>query len=180
MVKRRKARRIEVLRPIAEEVLEAAGVRKPPIQVDAVAVSLGATVRYSPFQGELAGMLIRDEDNGRIVIGVNSLHHVNRQRFTIAHECGHLRLHEGNRTYIDRSFRINRRDGLSSLATDAEEIEANRFAAELLMPYDMIMADLIEFEPDIEDESGLRRLADKYAVSLQALTLRIKSVIAMF
>ena len=180
MGKRRRARRSEEIRQIAEELLETVGISEPPVPVVAIVEFLGATVRYSPFQGELAGMLIRDKDNERIVVGVNSLHHGNRQRFTIAHECGHLRLHDGNRTYIDRSFRINRRDGVSSLATDPEEIEANRFAAELLMPYDMIMADLIECEPDIEDESELWNLADKYAVSLQALTLRIKSVVALF
>ena len=78
---------------------------------------------------------------------------------------------------MDRSFRINRRDEVSSQATDAEEIEANRFAAELLMPYDLITEDLMRYQPDIEDEDELRELADRYGVSLQALTLRIKSVV---
>ena len=78
---------------------------------------------------------------------------------------------------MDRSpLRINRRDEVSSQATDAEEIEANRFAAELLMPYDMIMADLMESDLDIEDEVALRDLAERYGVSLQAMTLRIRSV----
>ena len=176
MGKRRKVRTGEELRPLAERLLKKAGVSKPPVPVDAIAESLGATVRYSPFRGELAGMLIRDDDGSRIVIGVNSLNHVNRQRFTVAHECGHLLLHKGKPAYIDRSFRINRRDGVSSQATNVEEIEANRFAAELLMPYDMIMDDLIEYQPDIEDEDELRELADRYAVSLQAFTFRIRSV----
>ena len=122
-------------------------------------------------------MLIRDDAERGTVIGVNSLHHSNRQRFTIAHECGHLRLHKGRQSYVDRSFRINRRDEVSSQATDAEEIEANRFAAELLMPYRMIKEDLRTRRPDIEDEDELRELADRYGVSLQALTLRIRSVV---
>ena len=138
---------------------------------------MGASVRYAPFKGELAGMLIRDDADRGIVIGVNSLHHPSRQRFTIAHECGHLRLHEGKQAYIDRSpLRINRRDELSSQATDVEEIEANRFAAELLIPHRMILDDLLESDMDIEDETGLRKLADRYGVSLQAMTLRIRSV----
>ena len=45
------------------------------------------------------------------------------------------------------------------------------------MPFDMIMADLNKYQPDIEDESALRELADRYAVSLQALTLRIRNVV---
>lgn len=172
-----KVRTARELRPIAQRLLKKAGVSKPPVPIDAIAESLGATVRYSPFRGELAGMLIRDKESKRTVIGVNSLNHVNRQRFTIAHECGHLLLHKGKPAYIDRSFRINRRDGVSSQATDADEIEANRFAAELLMPYNMILDDLLEYQPDIEDEDELRGLADKYAVSLQAFTFRIRSVI---
>ena len=145
--------------------------------IAAIASTLGATIRYAPFKGELAGMLIREDAEGSAVIGVNSLHHSNRQRFTIAHECGHLRLHKGRRTYVDRSFRINRRDDVSSQATDAEEIEANRFAAELLMPYKMIQEDIVTYRPDIEDEDELRELADRYGVSLQALTLRIRNVV---
>ena len=45
------------------------------------------------------------------------------------------------------------------------------------MPYDMIMRDLLTNAPDIEDEAELRTLADRYGVSLQALTLRIRSVV---
>lgn len=176
MGKQRRARTGGELRPMVEQLLKDAGISEPPVPVDAVVESLGATVRYSPFRGELAGMLIRDDDRP-IIIGVNSLNHVNRRRFTVAHECGHLLLHEGKRAYIDRSFRVNRRDGVSSQATDVEEIEANRFAAELLIPYDMIMDDLIKYQPDIEDEDELRELADRYAVSLQAFTLRIRSVV---
>lgn len=174
---RRRARSIATLRPIAGELLKAANVTRPPVPVADIARSLGAAVRYAPFKGELAGMLIRDDGERGTVIGVNSLHHSNRQRFTIAHECGHLRLHRGRRTYVDRSFRINRRDEVSAQATDAEEIEANRFAAELLMPYEMIKEDLMAYRPDIEDEEELRELADRYGVSLQALTLRIRSVV---
>ena len=73
-------------------------------------------------------------------------------------------------------MRINRRDEVSSQATDAEEIEANRFAAELLMPYDMIMGALMGSALDIEDEEALRELGERYRVSLQALTLRLRGV----
>ena len=162
---------------MAEALLEAQGINKPPVPVERIARSLGAQVRYAPFEGELAGMLIRDDDGRGVVIGVNSLHHPNRRRFTIAHECGHLRLHEGQRAYVDRSpLRVNLRDGVSSSATNTDEIEANRFAAELLMPYAMIREDLSGVDLDIEDEEALRKLYERYRVSLQALTLRIRGV----
>lgn len=150
---------------------------RPPVPVERVAATLGARLRYSPFDGELAGMLLRDDE--KIVIGVNSLHHINRQRFTIAHECGHLLLHKGKDVHIDRSFRINRRDERSSKAIDPEEIEANRFAAELLMPYDTLLKDLRDFgiDIDIEDDVQLKELADRYQVSVQALTHRITNLL---
>ena len=130
-------------------------------------------------------MLVRDEGKGTVMIGVNSLHHLHRQRFTIAHECGHFVLHKGKRVHIDHAFRVNcrgatrvnPRNNLSSRAMDPEEIEANRFAAELLMPFDMIIDDLTARDLDIEDESELKVLADRYQVSVQALTFRITNII---
>ncbi len=173
---KKRARSISEIRKIAEEILREAGITEPPVPVELIAKKLGATIRYSPFKGELAGMLIRNKEKGTAMIGVNSLDHHNRQRFTIAHECGHLRLHQGKPAFVDRSFRIDRRNELSSRATDFEEIEANRFAAELLMPYYMIRNDLMEYSLDIEDETELRELANRYSVSFQALMFRIQNV----
>jgi Zn-dependent peptidase ImmA (M78 family) len=170
---RRRPRSKEKIRQIAEDVLARAGISRSPVPVEQVASFLGATVKYSPFEGELAGVLVRGE--GRVVIGVNSSHHSNRQRFTIAHECGHLLLHEGG-TYVDKSFRVNLRDDVSSLAIDPEEIEANRFAAELLMPYKLLIDDL-HHEIDLESEATIGALARKYGVSLQAMTHRIANVV---
>lgn len=173
--RRRTSHSKQMIRDKAERVLQNAGVSMPPVPVEQIAAFLGASVRYSPFEGELAGLLVRD-DHSRVVIGVNSSHHPNRQRFTIAHECGHLLLHEGG-TYVDKSFRVNLRDDISSMAIDPEEIEANRFAAELLMPYRMLLDDLRRHEIDFENEAAIQSLAKRYAVSLQAMTHRIANVL---
>ena len=175
----RRPRRAETLRRFVNHLLHACDIRTAPVPVERIAKSLGADIRYSPFDGNLAGMLVR-RDDGSAVIGVNSAHHINRQRFTIAHECAHLRLHKGKDVYIDRTFRVNvnLRDERSAQAVDPEEIEANRFAAELLMPYDMILDDIIEF--DIEDDEDLEQLAAKYRVSVQALTYRINNLLNNF
>jgi len=171
----RKARSPADIREEATRILKKQRIKKAPVPVDKIAESLGAEVRYSPFEGELAGMLIRDGEDHRI-IGVNSLHHINRQRFTIAHECGHLLFHTGD-VHIDHAFRVNRRDATSSMAIDPEEIEANRFAAELLMPYAMITEDLQTRNIDIEDEDDIKELAQKYQVSVQAMTHRIANLL---
>lgn len=171
----RKARSHALIRSEVTRILKKCGVTEPPVPVDIVARFMGAQIRYSPIEGELAGMLVRKE--GQIIIGVNSLHHPNRQRFTIAHECGHLLLHKGE-IHIDHSFRINRRDEVSAMASDPDEIEANRFAAELLMPYAMIIDDLVARHIDIEDEVEIKKLAQKYGVSVQAMTHRITNLLS--
>ncbi len=164
------------IRKEVAQILKKHRIKKLPVPVEVVAEALGAHVRYSPFDGdgELAGMLVRGK--GQIIIGVNSLHHPNRQRFTIAHECGHLLFHKGD-VHIDRSFRINKRDSLSSQAVDPDEIEANRFAAELLIPYDLIKADLLKHNIDMENEEEIKHLARKYEVSVQAMTFRITNLL---
>jgi len=156
---------------IVRKLLDEQRIQKPPVPVEEFAKRLGAEIRYSPLEGEISGMVFRHED--QVIIGVNSLHHPNRQRFTIAHEIGHMLLHKGVEVHVDRTFRINLRDDVSSQAVDPEEIEANRFAAELLMPEHMLIGDLKGRVIDFENEDDLRRLAAKYRVSLQALTFRL-------
>jgi Zn-dependent peptidase ImmA (M78 family) len=78
-----------------------------------------------------------------------------------------------------RNFSVQRRDENSSLAIDVSEIEANRFAAELLIPYDFIMADLADYSIDIEEERLIEGLAKKYAVSAQAMTFRLNNLLGL-
>lgn len=156
----------------AREVLRRTGITKPPIPIERIARHLGVEVRREPFEGDLSGMLFRE--GGRAIVGVNSLHPRSRQRFTIAHEIGHLELHDREGIHLDRKFPIVRqRDGLSSLAIDPEEIEANGFAAELLMPAFMLEDDIEEADPFYEDDELTGWLADRYDVSLQAMAIRL-------
>jgi Zn-dependent peptidase ImmA (M78 family) len=79
--------------------------------------------------------------------------------------------------HIDRKFELKLRSNLSSQGVDSDEIEANLFAAELLMPGFLLNQDLEDTQPfDISDESEIRKLARKYGVSSQALMIRISSL----
>jgi Zn-dependent peptidase ImmA (M78 family) len=75
--------------------------------------------------------------------------------------------------FIDRGSIKYNRDARSAEGTDRKEIEANRFAAELLMPRKFLEKDLSNLQLDVEDESTLEQLAKKYEVSVQALAWRI-------
>ena len=118
----------------AIEVLADFGVSEAPVPVEQIARKLGAQITYESFEGEISGMLYRAQ--GAAVIGVNSRHAPTRQRFTVAHEIGHFLMHKGQPVFIDRFVRVNWRDGESG----REEVQANAFAAELLMPRDLTRA----------------------------------------
>ena len=112
------------------------------------------------------------------IIGVNSLHHPNRQRFTIAHELGHLELHREMITsniHVDKNFPALMRDTTSATGTEQIEIQANQFAAELLMPRDLIDKAMEGKQFDIDDDGPIEELAKKFKVSKQALEYRIRN-----
>lgn len=161
----------------AQELLTELGFRSLPIPVEKIAKALGAQIRFSPLDQELSGMIyIKD---GIPIIGVNSLHHPNRQRFTIAHELGHLALHRDlitSTVHVDKKFPVLMRDSISATGTDVVEIEANNFAAALLMPKNLLEEALQKVEFDIEDASPLDDLAKRFRVSRQTLEYRISSV----
>ena len=162
--------RFPLARRRAAELLTEGQIKKAPIPVERF------TVRYEPFAGDqLSGMVHRRKD-GRAVIGVNSLDAPTRRRFTIAHEIGHLVLHKNEQFHVDEKFPIGLRNELSSLAVDEKEIEANQFAAELLMPSHLIAKDIEELPADIEADDVISRLARRYQVSIQAMTIRLSTL----
>ena len=158
----------------AEELLKRLGIHSNPTPVEKIAKSLGAVVRFSPLDEELCGMIYIKDDVP--IIGINSLHHPNRQRFTIAHEIGHLELHKTFLTasvHVDKKFPIMMRGVVAAQGTDRKEIEANTFAAHLLIP-ETLLAQLMEGKTfDIDDDKPLEELAKKFRVSRQMLEFRI-------
>ena len=164
--------RFSLARRKAAELLRVGKVKKIPVPVERLAHIAGAKLRFEPFEGRISGMVNRSPD-GSTLIGVNSSHPETRQRFTIAHELGHMLLHKDEQFHVDESASIRFRDEESRLATKSEEIEANQFAAELLMPASF-MADEIEGLPKgIDPEDAIPILAERFQVSEQALTLRL-------
>lgn len=163
----------------AQSLLDELDMNTLPISVDKIAKSLGAQLRYSPLDSELSGMIyIKD---GVPIIGVNALHHPNRQRFTIAHEIAHLCLHRDhitNAVHVDKGFAVPvlKRDAASATGTERLEIEANQFAAALLIPRRMLDQLLAEARIDIESEGALEQFAKKFKVSKAMLEFRIRNL----
>lgn len=160
----------------AQQLLDEHELSELPVPVEMIAERSGAAVRYRTFDGDVSGLLLRTEDG--IIIGVNSTHPKTRQRFTIAHELGHLNLksHKGRPVTVEhltRGARVNWRDGTASQATDKEEIEANQFAAALLMPKELVEQEFWELAQRQPDEVIIQRLSRRFQVSGQAMRFRL-------
>jgi Zn-dependent peptidase ImmA (M78 family) len=164
--------KIARLQERVKQLLQANGIRKAPVDVEQVARHLGLLIRRTPGNDDLSGFFLRQGD-GKSIIGVNTVHHPNRQRFTIAHEIGHFLFHNFGDVHVDQSV-FKERNKNSTTGEDRQEIEANRFAAELLMPESFLRQDLRNFGVhDLHDDRALRQLAKSYQVSVQAMTTRL-------
>ncbi|MDR3473580.1 MAG: ImmA/IrrE family metallo-endopeptidase [Devosia sp.] len=158
----------------ARRVLSEFGVKSAPVPVDRIIKSRGIVLEYAPLDEDLSGMAYVKDGVG--IIGLNALHHPNRQRFSAAHELAHHELHAdilSRAVHVDKGFQVLLRDDVSSLGIEPREIEANAFASELLMPTDLIAGALGERGLDIEDDEGVEALAKKFRVSAAAMRNRL-------
>ena len=165
------------IRELAENLLQKHNPKGVPVHVKTIVEALGIEIKLEEVDDGLSGFLYRERKSGRTIIGANAKHPKNRLNFTIAHELGHFLLHEGETVHLDGpkpGYTIQLRDRTSSTGEELSEREANLFAAELLMPAKFLKNDLRGKSFDLlVDDEFLKKLATKYGVSLQALTIRL-------
>lgn len=170
----------------AIQLLEEHSVSKYPVPIREIAKSHAFLMR-EPLPASVSGMLVPTDPGSkkRWIIAVNKTHSEARQRFTIAHELGHIMLHGFTKPHADGAHRIRFRDAQSALGTDREEVEANQFAAEILLPAALLIPRLRELELDtwtgdtLSDDALARiaTLVDEFKVSQQAMLLRIANLL---
>jgi len=142
----------------ANELIEAAGVKGPRVDVHAVAELCGVLVLARKLPEPLSGMILELERGA--VIGVNSGHAPVRQRFSIGHELGHHLLQHADRFHIDVD------DGAPPGQDYASERAANEFSAELLMPRRFVA-------PAFDEDPNPSSLAHTFDVSELAMGYRL-------
>jgi Zn-dependent peptidase ImmA (M78 family) len=144
-----------------------------PTPIETIIKSRGIRIESISLPDDLSGMAF--VKNGVAAIIVNSAHHINRRRFTLSHELGHHILH---RNYLTNNVHVDKlvlnRDKTSSTGEDQKEIQANAFAAEVLMPRSEI-SKLVNI--DINDDETVYKQARRFKVSASALTFRLINVI---
>jgi Zn-dependent peptidase ImmA (M78 family) len=159
---RARAKARELLRRYGDDV---------PVDIVAMARACGVTVRTESLEPFVSGLLLVREDEA--VIGVNAEHHLNRRRFTIAHELGHFLLHlDRSAFFLDASPVFFRQETTMSKDHDQER-EANAFAAELLMPERAVQTLMATDPIDVFDDAAVKQMANCFGVSTQALIIRL-------
>lgn len=140
-----------------------------PIQTVALAGELGIKVYHAGWPDKISGKIQKDTNLGGssgFAIFVNKDHHVNRRRFTTAHEIAHYVLHEeqiGDGIFDDALYR----SGLPS----SVEAQANGLAADILMPWSI----LNRYIPtNIQNGAvDVAKLASIFQVSPQSMGIRL-------
>ena len=136
-----------------------------PVNTGMMAKRLGLRIVDEDLPDNISGAIRKDPDASPsgYLIAVNRRHHINRRRFTVAHEIAHYVLH---RAQIGDGYEENelRRDH----AWNGMEVEANEMAADILMPPAAVDQAVKEGVETVED------LARRFMVSEEAMRRRLK------
>lgn len=134
--------------------------KKPHIKMIPLAKAFGVKVyEMNDCPDEISGMIRKDQG---YAIYVNASHSEDRQRFTIAHEIGHLILHThmiGDGVTEDALYQ----SGLNNLV----EQQANNFAIDILMPWHLVREEIRRGASTVEE------LAKIFMVTNSTMSIRL-------
>lgn len=159
---------------------------KAPIDVERIAYELGISIveDASLEINDVIGEICFEGSVPKIRINPLQNSYIPRRRFTIAHEIGHFCLHlDGNRKgFIDSKKTMSRTESY----WDDHEYQANIFAAQLLMPHELLLTTGISIIKDYMkinssgDKMPVNEFVDgmsrKFNVSNKAMEYRLKNI----
>ena len=142
-------------------------IKTAPVNIVGLAKELGVNVWESrTLPANISGKIFKDPLNGGssgFSILVNASESHSRKRFTVAHELAHFLLHRRRLEMGELADDTMYRSGL----TTQQEAEANKLAAQLLMPRDLIKELKRSGVRDVES------LANRLQVSVPAMKVRL-------
>lgn len=141
-------------------------LEKAPVNLEGMAGEMELEVSYEVLADDIAGKIERLPSSGRYRITVNQTHVPARRRFTLAHEIAHFVLHRdliGDGVTDSALYR-------SKLSSPLEQ-QANRFAADLLMPARLVR------KKHREGVVAYADMAAAFDVSAEAMRIRMRQVI---
>ncbi|MGQ7745405.1 ImmA/IrrE family metallo-endopeptidase [Pectobacterium brasiliense] len=137
-----------------------------PIKLGEIATELGLVVKLATLPANISGEI--KEENGRVTIRINRHDVKARQRYTLSHEIAHFLLH-----------RHLLREGITddvlyrSAQSNEIEAEANRLAADIIMPMNHVDAFYQLHYKGKKDAILYESIADSIGVSVIALKYRL-------
>ena len=159
--------------------------RVVPINVEAICSHYDISIEHKIYQDDTVGQIEFPPGNraARIFINPFENNHINRRRFTIAHELGHFFLHKNSTPdgFTDTTRTMSR----TTSYWDPVESEANDFAARLLMPEKFILSEgnkviknfkIVYKQERIPQDYFISNMAQIFNVSVQAMTYRLKNL----
>lgn len=169
---------LAAVRRRAESVLSELGIHTPPVPVEEVAKRLGLRIVRADLGADVSGVLVLDKEGAYICVQQSDA--ARRRRFTIGHEIGHFvlkhRFANGGHVHVDRGNFLIKRSPASKTGLDRLEVEANQFAASLLMPGEFVKRAVAEMGPEPLTDLKVSVLAKRFEVSEQAMTIRLSSL----
>ena len=134
---------------------------------------------------DISGVSMITKERKKFII-VNKNQSENRKKFTIAHELGHILLRHSTslntQKHADskKTSQILFRNQNSSNGSDWKEVEANRFAAALLMPRNLLDLEIEKIQNNNSknylSEEDVCKLSDIFEVSTIAMSVRLTSL----
>ena len=159
--------------------------RTVTINVETICSHYNISIEHKIYPDDTVGQIEFPPNNGAARIFINPLenNHINRRRFTIAHELGHFFLHKDSTPdgFTDTTRTMSR----TTSYWDPVESEANDFAARLLMPEKFILSEgkkvienfkIVYKQERIPQDYFISNMAQIFNVSVQAMTYRLKNI----
>lgn len=142
-------------RRTAQHLIGDFGITSPDeIKLELIAVDRGVFPQEIDFPGADARLVTsKDRKSGIASINATIPEH-GRKRFALAHELGHFELHR----HHTPDWNCTEYDFLRFGGTQVQEIEANVFAAELLMPEKLFRKDCIGMTPGFQSIAKLAKI----------------------
>jgi len=151
----------------ASNIIKKLQIRDPSeILIKDISILRGIFVKEEILEGSEA-RLIKKGNKGIITVS-NKIPEIGRKRFAIAHEVGHFELHKKSQL-----IHCNEEDLCAWNENKKQEIEANEFAANILMPSNIFIRFIKKGQPNFEN---IKKLSNEFRTTLTATAIRYVSL----
>ncbi|MEO5369323.1 MAG: ImmA/IrrE family metallo-endopeptidase [Magnetococcus sp. DMHC-1] len=143
-----------------------------PTDVRSAVNVLGGKIQEMAFDDMAYEAAVRKINDRNFEIRLRDGVGVQRERFSVAHELGHLFIHMGFQTDEQKwnGIQVGESSERTRYGVSESEYEANEFAAALLMPEDSFRQAVDELA--IDNKIDMSKVAERFGVSIAAARLR--------